>query len=105
MARKIKICIEEGCHDPQTTKEYCRLHYLKHWREIKATEKRKAARRLNRYVEGIMRRNPEAYDERRSRDAYTDQSSTEEVEGLTEDLGYSDPDSLDEIINNIKLGR
>lgn len=105
MGRKIKICIEEGCHDPQTTKEYCRLHYLKNWRDIKATEKKKAARRLNRYVEGIMRRNPDTYDNNRTRDSYADQSSTEDVEGLIEDLGYSDPDSLDEIINNIKVER
>ena len=105
MARKIKICVEEGCHDPQTTKEYCRLHYLKNWREIKSAEKKKAAKRLNRYVEGIMRRNPDSYDKGRSRESYSDQSPTEEVEGLIEDLGYSDPESLDEIINNIKVER
>ncbi len=103
MARKIKICSAEGCNNAQTTKEYCRLHYLQNWKTIKAEEKRKASKRLNRYVEGIMKRNP---DSARSRaeggDVEYSLSASDEVEGLVEDLGYSDPDSLDEIISNLK---
>ena len=104
MPRKIKICIEEVCNNVQTTKEYCRLHYLKNWKTIKTEEKRKATKRLNRYVEGIIQRN---YDSSEKSDGDTRSSNykpsaTEEVESLIEDLGYSDPDSLDEIISNLK---
>ena len=104
MARRIKICVEPGCHNAQTSKEYCRLHYVKNWRDIKATEKKRAARRLNRYVEGIMGRRSGRYGESSDSGSYKDQTPTEEVEGVIEDLGYSDPESLDEIINNIKPG-
>ena len=44
---KIKICIEEGCKNVQTTKDYCRLHYLKNWKKIKVLQQKKAAERLN----------------------------------------------------------
>jgi len=101
VARKIKICIEDGCHNAQTTKEFCRLHYLKNWRELKSEERRKAAKRLNRYVEGIMRRSPEA--SQRGREGDTDGTVTEKSDNISEDIGYSDPESLDEIISNLKI--
>lgn len=102
MARKIKICVAEGCNNAQTTKEYCRLHYLQNWKTIKAEEKRKATKRLNRYVEGIMKRNLDTPRKKTSAEGEYNVSASDEVEGLVEDLGYSDPDSLDEIISNLK---
>ncbi len=108
MARKIKICTEDGCHNAQTSKEYCRLHYLKNWKTIKAEEEKKAAKRLNRYVEGIMKRNPDVAEQGKGAAKETgsyNQSASEAVERLVEDLGYSDPDSLDEIISNLKVDR
>ena len=103
MARKIKICLAKGCNNTQTTKEYCRLHYLQNWKTIKAEEKRKETKRLNRYVEGIMKRNPDT-PRKKSPEAEPEYnvSASDDVERLVEDLGYSDPDSLDEIISNLK---
>ena len=107
MGRKIKICSEAGCHNAQTTQEYCRLHYMKNWKAIKEKAKQKEAKRLNRYVEGIMRRNPDVA--RSGERGHSGGSkpfrarATEEVESVIEDLGYSDPDSLDEIISNLRL--
>ncbi len=60
MAR-IKICKEDGCHNAQTTGGYCRLHYLKHWKMIKAEATEKAAKRLNKYVEFMAKKNPDRY--------------------------------------------
>jgi hypothetical protein len=60
MAR-IKICKEVGCHDASTTAGYCRLHYLKRWKQIKGEERGVAAKRLNRYIEKICRENPDDY--------------------------------------------
>lgn len=62
MAR-IHICKEDGCHNAATTKGYCRLHYLRHWKNIKEGEKRHAAERLNKYVEYICRKHPDRYME------------------------------------------
>jgi hypothetical protein len=60
MAR-IRICKEEGCQNAATTKGYCRLHYLRHWKTIHDEHKRAAARKLNRYIEHICKENPDDY--------------------------------------------
>lgn len=62
MAR-IKICKEEGCHNAQTTAGYCRVHYLKNWKTIKKEQQEKAAKRLNRYIEAVMKKYPNKYIE------------------------------------------
>ena len=32
-------CLERKCENPATTGAYCRLHYIKNWKEIKKKEK------------------------------------------------------------------
>ena len=60
---KIKICKEMDCHNTQTTDGYCRLHYLKNWKKIKKDTDVKAAKKLNRYIESVCKKNPERYVE------------------------------------------
>lgn len=62
MAR-IRICKEEDCKNAATSGGYCRLHFLKNWKRLKEEEHERAAKKLNRYVESIMRRHPERYVE------------------------------------------
>lgn len=59
--RPIKLCKEESCQDEQTTIGYCRLHYLKNWKKIREKQKKKAIVNLNKYVEHIMKKNPDSY--------------------------------------------
>ncbi len=58
---KIKICREEGCNDAATTAGFCRLHYLKRWKQIKDRERNEATKRLNRYIEKVCKENPEDF--------------------------------------------
>lgn len=60
---KIRICKEPGCNNAQTTKGYCRLHYLKNWKKIKEHQQKAAAERLNRYIEDIVEKYPDRYIE------------------------------------------
>jgi len=60
---KIKICKEEGCHNAQTTAGYCRLHYLRNWKQIKQEHQERAAKRLNRYIEAVVKQHPKKYIE------------------------------------------
>jgi hypothetical protein len=62
MAR-IRICKEEGCKNAATSGGYCRLHYLKNWKKLKQAEHERAAKKLNRYVESVIRRHPDRYVE------------------------------------------
>jgi hypothetical protein len=112
-AQKIKICIESGCKNAQTTKDYCRLHYLKNWKILKEEEQKKAADRLNKYVEGICKKFPEKYVDVIRRDIRSDRTdfvgAPEDGEpGSSEDLygvGFKDDDGIDRLITKIKLDK
>ena len=110
-SRKIKICKEMNCHNAQTSAGYCRLHYLKNWKTIKEGEKEKAAERLNKYVEGICKRNPDDYLSTVKRDIHTDKIAVDNTEGLAleddvESL-FSDIDkdeaSLDKLLVHMRI--
>lgn len=110
---KIKICIEPDCKNEQTTKDYCRLHYLKNWKELKEAEQKKAADKLNKYVDGICKKFPEKYVDVIRREIRSDKGdiarSVDEPETpSSEDLyavGFQDDDGLDKMISRIKLDK
>lgn len=84
---KIKICKEEGCHNSQTTSGFCRLHYLKNWKNIKREQQERAAKKLNRYIEAICRKHPDKYievikDEIKTKKFKTHDDSNEEMDDL-----------------------
>jgi len=62
MAR-IKICSEPDCTNAATTEGYCRLHYLRNWKKIKEETRRRAAKKLNRYIDHVMHKHPDKYVE------------------------------------------
>lgn len=65
---KIRLCKEKECHNSRTTEGYCRLHYLRHWKQLRLEKRKKAADKLNRYVENLMKRNPKQYVEEIKKD-------------------------------------
>lgn len=115
MSVKIRICSEPECRNAQTTKGYCRLHYLKNWKSLKEESRRKAAVRLNRYVEGICKKYPDRYlevirkDLRHDRDLENQEGgdlfSHDEVENILTDLGYPDDDNLDRLLSHLKINK
>jgi len=110
MSPKIKLCKEIGCNNQQTTSGFCRLHYLKNWKKIQADKKRKAAKNLNKYIESIVRSNPDrATDTLKGnlRDESSFEKSMDDIfygDSLREviaDLGYRE--DLDTMIGSIKV--
>lgn len=109
---KIKICIEDGCKNAQTTKDYCRLHYLKNWKKIKQAEQKKAADKLNKYVEGIVKKFPEKYVDVIRREIRTDRGDLQRAVDEPADeadsfgsFGVTEDDGLDDLISRIKLDK
>jgi hypothetical protein len=108
-ARKIKLCKEKNCKNAQTTSGYCRMHYLKNWKEIKTKQKKKAVENLNKYIDHIMRKNPNGYVDAiredirnygqlsRKADTYF---ADDEYYDIMDELGYDD---VERIIDNIKV--
>ncbi|MCE9625777.1 MAG: hypothetical protein K8R69_10075 [Deltaproteobacteria bacterium] len=110
MSPKIKLCKEAGCNNQQTTAGFCRLHYLKNWKKIQGDRKRKAAKNLNKYIESIVRSNPDRAQnalKENLRDEPAFERSMEEVfygDNLRQtmvDLGYRE--DIDTMIGSIKI--
>lgn len=110
MAR-IKICKEPDCHNSATTAGYCRLHYLKNWKKIKDAHKQKAAKKLNSYIENIVKKHPERYMEIIKRDIrnprfdkFIQESfgyEDEEIEDLFNEPTYDE--EVEKLIHELKL--
>lgn len=107
----IRICKEERCADAATTKGYCRLHYLCHWRMIREEERRRAMKKLNRYIEHMVRRHPEGYvDEIRKELGSPDfERSVHELFGGSDDPadpfveGQASDEELEKLIRKLKV--
>ncbi len=104
---KIKLCKEEGCHNSQTTGGFCRLHYLRNWKQIKTEQQRKAAERLNKYVERMTREHPKRVVEEIKKDLRTrsvereaDDAFSDESDDLT--TLFTDAESREEIEQLLK---
>jgi hypothetical protein len=90
------LCAEGGCSAPATTRGFCRLHYIKNWKAIKARE-RKAARRRN-YDEDLLHKVPIDYEDRSDRIRPDVQRSLdvelararEDVEEMFREMGFEE---------------
>lgn len=108
---RIKICTEPGCNNTQTTKGYCRLHYLKNWKKIKAEKHKKAADRLNKFIENIVAKNPDRYVEvlkKEIRSKGLDKAAKEEYSSELEDIYkiFNDPGyeaDIEKLIQGLKV--
>ncbi len=108
--RKIRLCKEEGCSSQATTLGYCRLCYLKNWKQLRSERHKKAAKSLNKYIDSIVKSNPDraisalrdnlsnAGSFEKSVDEAVYQDSFREVMA---DLGFRE--DLDGMIDNIQI--
>ncbi len=113
---KIKLCTEINCKNAQTTKNYCRLHYVKNWKKIKEASQKKAADKLNKYVDGICKKHPDRFMENIRKDIRTDAFGDEPVAAdeafggdipgdVMESMGYKSEDGLDKLVSQIKIDK
>lgn len=107
---RIKICKEAGCKDAATTGGYCRLHYLRNWKKIKEARQRRRARKLEGYIQRVMRRHPKDYIEAIKRDIRSPGFERRVEEGFgteEEDASLFDEpaydEEIDEIIRKLKI--
>jgi hypothetical protein len=108
-ARKVKLCKVKGCHNPATTMAHCRIHYLKNWRQIKEKQKKKAIENLNKYIDHIMRKNPDGYVDAIREDLKNHDQFNRKVENLFYDDEFHDVmdelglDDVERIIGSLKV--
>jgi hypothetical protein len=95
------------------------MRYLKNWKKIKDEKQKKAADKLNKYVEGICKKSPDKYVDVIRREIRTgggdlavasNQNSdgggfeSEFDEGVMT-FGFQDDESVDKIMSRIKLDK
>lgn len=109
---KIKICKEPNCNNSQTTMGYCRFHYLKNWRTIKAKQQKGAAKRLNKFIEEIVAKNPDRYVEVLKKEIRSNRldkltpddyclDDMDDIYKLFTDVDYED--EVEKLINELKF--
>lgn len=104
---KIRICKDPGCENEATASGFCRLHYLRNWKLIKIDEQRKAAEKLNKYIENMASRDPDNYIENIKDDLSSEASIVdvvddgEETELLFEEAGFDE--DIDELLKRLKV--
>lgn len=107
--RKIKLCRQKGCNNSSTTSGFCRVHYLRNWKQIKEKQKKKALKNLNKYINHIMHKHPDGYmdvirEDLRNLDQFSRKAehyfSEDDFHDIMDELSADDVHS---IIENIKI--
>lgn len=107
---KIRICTEPGCNNAQTTRGFCRLHYLKNWKTIKKEKQKAAAGRLNKFIEDIVAKHPDRYIEIIKKEIKSKQLEKTGQDEFTNDLDdvykvFNDPGfegDIEKLIRDLK---
>jgi hypothetical protein len=105
MSPKIKICKDTDCNDQATTRGYCRFHYIKYWSQTR-NRKKMAVKDLNKYVDHIMKRNPDNYISEITKEmkGWQDrQPLSADVELEPRGEGIDSEEGLDKILNNLRI--
>ncbi len=54
-------CLEKGCDNIRTTLNFCRLHYIKNWKEIMTKKELLTEGRLQDYINTLLKKYPQKY--------------------------------------------
>lgn len=111
MSPKVKICKETGCLNQQTATGFCRLHYLKNWKEIKVEQKIKASKSVDNYVKHILKNNPDAPGKKAKQEegfgiqeeAGATSYYRDDYDSILDDLGNRE--DVDRLLDNIKVDK
>ena len=107
--RRVRLCKEKDCRNPSTTMGYCRVHYLKNWKAIKAKQKKKAVQNLNKYIDHIMKKNPDGAVDAIREDLRNYEQFSRKVDNFFYDEEYNSsmeelgPEDVQRVISTLKI--
>jgi hypothetical protein len=104
-----KYCVETGCRQMAASSGYCRLHYLANHSTIKLSQKIKAEKRLNAFVDRLAKKYPKDYLEKLKEGLEDENKFKETVQELDmEPAGGENPETdkefLEKFMRIIKPG-
>ncbi|MBD65620.1 MAG: hypothetical protein CME62_10470 [Halobacteriovoraceae bacterium] len=99
-------CSEKGCDNLRTTQQYCRLHYISNWHEIKRKREILKEGRLQEYIEELIAKYPPKFieaivsDLQDEKEFYKALSELNIASELEFEDDYDNPDSVDDDDND-----
>lgn len=106
-AKKERFCAADGCKLTAAMGGYCRLHYLKNYRTIKAAEQAKAEKRLNTFVDRLAKKYPNDYLERLKEGIESEEKFRQTVDELeieqNEEQKETEREYLERFTNKLKI--
>jgi hypothetical protein len=93
---KSKTCREPGCSAAVTARGFCRLHYIKNWKAIRASDRRAAQKRMTEYVDELIHKVPSDYEDREERPRPPPRSdldfgeARDDVEEMFREMGFEE---------------
>jgi len=105
---KKRFCVQSGCGQEAITRGYCRAHYISNWKLIKFSNQLKAEKRLNSYVDRLVKKYPEDYLERIKEGLENEDKFKETIQELElEDESTNaetETEYLEKLSRNLKIG-
>ncbi|OGR03374.1 MAG: hypothetical protein A2284_04960 [Deltaproteobacteria bacterium RIFOXYA12_FULL_61_11] len=103
----IELCKEQNCNDAQIVAGYCRLHYIKNWRQLKTKEAKVHDLTLDDYLKQVLA--PQLHQQELERHAgqhqeawTTADSGRSQVSTDLEDI-FSNEEELDSFLDEVTL--
>ena len=94
-------CREVACENQATTAGYCRGHYIKNWKRIKAKEQILREGRLNQYLEELLSKYTDKYIDAVKMDLASEKEFAKVITDLDLDESSDDFDSDSEPMENL----
>ena len=96
-------CLEKGCDNLRTTQQYCRMHYIANWADIKRKREILAEGKLQEYIEELISKYPPKYIEAIVDDLTDEKDFYKVLNELNivsdvdyEDIDFDNPDDEDD---------
>ncbi|MCB0403719.1 MAG: hypothetical protein KDD51_02970 [Bdellovibrionales bacterium] len=82
--KKRKFCLQSHCRAEPVSEGYCRLHYISVWKTLQLNKRIKAEKKLNTYVDKLVKKYPKDYMERLKEGLESDDKFKETLDEIKE---------------------
>ncbi|MEZ4751708.1 MAG: hypothetical protein R3B54_14100 [Bdellovibrionota bacterium] len=108
--KKRKFCLQSHCRAEPVSEGYCRLHYISVWKTLQLNKRIKAEKKLNTYVDKLVKKYPKDYMEKLKEGLENDDKFKETLDEIKEIDFDSDSkettenEFLEKLVRDLKLG-
>ncbi|MCB0417148.1 MAG: hypothetical protein H6617_08705 [Bdellovibrionaceae bacterium] len=107
--KKRKFCLQSHCRAEPVSEGYCRLHYISVWKTLQLNKRIKAEKKLNTYVDKLVKKYPKDYMERLKEGLENDDKFKETLDEIKEidfdsdSKEGTDNEFLEKLVRDLKI--